>query len=338
VTTVLVAGGAGLLGSALARHLLRQGDTVVVADVFDDSGDGRAAKEDRAAAFETHPRATLVRADLSHEETVEGLFASHRPATVLNAARFDPAGPGATPLMSVARASGAGLFLHLSDGGLYGPPPEPGRRAREDEPVDPGEDARLAARAVEEAKLRDFGLPYVILRVFDLVGPSFPATRFVSWALEAIVAGEEIYLPDEAPRDFLHLEDAVRGVGLALEKRPLGETINLGSGSPVPPRHFLECLAARTGKPLRLTVVPSSLSPPRVPRIADMEKAWNLLGFAPERTLEDIVDEIFYGRLTSATVPRDFPRPSRASAGAERPREVSRRDLFDMFRRPFDRR
>jgi nucleoside-diphosphate-sugar epimerase len=338
VTTVLVAGGAGLLGSALARYLLRQSNSVVVADVFDASGDTRAVKEERAARFEAHPRATLLTADLSEEKQVEGVFASHRPAIVVNAARFDPAGPGATALMTVSRAWGTGLFVHLSDGALYGPPAEPGRRAREDEAVDPGEDPWLRARAADEAKLLESGLPFIVLRIFDLVGPSLPRTRFAANVLEAIVAGEEVFLPDGEPRDFLHLEDAVRGIALALRKRPIGEIINLGSGTPVSPRLFLERLAARAGKPLRLTIVPSSTTPPRTPRIADLEKAWNLLGFAPERALEDIVDEMFHARFSSGAVARDFPRLLRRNVQAPPPREVSRRELFDLFRRPFGRR
>ena len=40
---VLVAGGAGLLGSSLAEALLSDGKDVVLADVFDGSGDGNSA-------------------------------------------------------------------------------------------------------------------------------------------------------------------------------------------------------------------------------------------------------------------------------------------------------
>ena len=53
---LLLAGGAGLLGAAIGKALLEAADDVVVADDFDEGGDGRAVKEWRAEPFARHAR------------------------------------------------------------------------------------------------------------------------------------------------------------------------------------------------------------------------------------------------------------------------------------------
>jgi len=327
---VLVAGGAGLLGAAAARQLLQQGQAVLLADTFDPTGDGREAKEGRVATLPRGFRLTIAREDLSDAAALERLFAEQRPAAVVNAARFAPGRPGARPLMDFSRASGVGLFVHLSDGALYGASADPTRRAREDEALSPGEDPHLSTKAAEEAELAEAGIPYVILRVFDPLGPG-PVTRFPGEALEAILADEEVFLGDDLPRDFIHPEDVGRGVALALARRPIGEAINLGSGTGTTPGVVLKKLAERSGKPLRLRLH-SPQEGVRPPRIADMEKAWARLGFSPGRVLDDMVDEIVRGRAPGAGLRhRSFLSP----AARWRARDVSRRELFDLFRRPF---
>ena len=339
---VLVAGGAGLLGFAAARRLLDEGHSVLAADVFGDSGDGRTVTRERAAELKAHPRATVVVTDLTNSLAVEGLFAAHRPAAVVNAARFDPAGPGGHALRTCAAASGTGIYIQLSSGALYAPaPPAEGAaeppHAREDERIDAGGDPALEAEAEEESRTAGSGLPYVILRVFDPIGPAMPVSRFPREALEAILAGEDVFLPGESPRDFVHVEDVARGIALALRKRPLGKTINLGTGSATSPRWMLEALAGRAGKALKLALLPPPAGVPYPPRIADMEGAWTHLEFAPQHALEHTLDQIVAVRLGWLVAARPAPHEAAWSPPPEPPRDVSRRELFDLFRRPFSR-
>ena len=62
----------------------------------------------------------------------------------------------------------------------------------------------------------------MILRVFTAAGPGGGPARFPQDALEALLADEEVFLPDDAPRDFVHPQDVARGVLFALRKRPIG--------------------------------------------------------------------------------------------------------------------
>ena len=334
MSRVLVTGGAGFLGAALVRQLLGAGEEVVLLDTFDDAGDGRALKEERLASFSRHSRVSVVRGDGTDAELLEAAFLEHRPSTVVNAMRLPLDAAGLGPLAEASRQAGVGLVVHLSDAALYGPRNEESLRAREDEPIEPGEIRDLLAKAAEEETLLASGLPFVILRVFAAAGPAAGPARFPVDALEALLADEEVFLPDDASRDFIHPQDVVRGVLLALRKRPIGEIVNLGFGLAVKPSEVVRALAVRAARECRLSVQGESA---RAPRVADMEKAWQTLGFSPQLGLGEIVWDTVRARLFPAEAARAY-QPAEASGRApssDPPQPVSRRELFDMFRRPF---
>jgi UDP-glucose 4-epimerase len=334
VSNVLVAGGAGFLGAAVARQLLGAGEGVVVLDTFDDAGDGRALKEERAASFGNHPRVTIVRGDGTDPDFLAGVLAEQRPSAIVNAMRLPLDAAGLGPLVEASREAGVGLLVHLSDAALYGPRDEANLRAREDEPVEPGENRDLVAKASEEEALLASGLPFVILRVFAVAGPGAGPARFPIDALEALLAGEEVFVADDAPRDFIHPQDVVRGVLLALRKRPIGEVVNLGFGLAAKPSEVVCALAARASKECHFTVTGTSA---RTPRIADVEKAWRTLGFSPHLGIGEIVWDTVRARLFPAEAARAYREAENpAAAPSDSPKPVSRRELFGMFRRPFD--
>ena len=339
---VLVAGGAGLVGSAVARQLLSEGAEVVVVDRMGDDGDGRAVKERRASALRAFPKATFVAADLALPGAAGDLFRDLAPAAVVNAALFAPGGGGVEAMLAAAARHGKPFLVHLSDGALYGPPASPGQPALEEEPVDPGPDPLLLQRLDEESRLRGSEVPHVILRLFGLLAPGAPVTRFPQDALEALLDGEEVVLPSDAPRDLLHVRDAVHGILAALALRPSGRTLNIGSGRSAAPSRVVRLLAERAFRQARIRV---ALSPARTPRIASPDRAVETLRFRPRTSLETALDEIVAARLGAPE--RTTSRPGAAPAGPLRPgtprapepggpKEVSRRELFGFFRRPFD--
>ncbi len=334
MSLVLVAGGAGFLGSAVVRRLLGSGEGVVLLDGFDDAGDGRALKEQRVAGFSRHPRAAVVRGDATDPGFLTSVLAEHRPSSIVNATLLPPDGPGLGPLLESARGAGLGLFVHLSDGRLYGPRDEVERRAREDEAPEPGDDIDLVAKAAEEEALFASGLPFVNLRVFSAVGSGGGPARFPLDALEALFGGEEVVLPDDAPRDFVHTEDVVRGILFSIARRPLGETVNLGTGLAARPSELVRALAVRAAREVRFSVSGESTRPPR---LADLEKAWQKLGYSPQLGVSEIAWEIVRARQYPEEAGRAVSFAERfPSEPVEPPGPVSRRELFGLFRRPFD--
>jgi len=306
------------------------------------AGDGRAVKERRAAALRAFPKATVVAADLALPGAAGDVFRDLAPAAVVNAALFAPGGGGVEAMLEAAARHGKPFLVHLSDGALYGPPASPDQPALEEEPVDPGPDPLLLQRLAEESLVRGSDVPHVILRLFGLLAPGAPVTRFPQDALEALLDGEEVVLPSDAPRDLLHVRDAVHGILAALALRPAGKTINLGSGRGIAPSQLVRLLAERAFRPVRIRV---GETPDRPGRVASLARAGELLRFRAMTSLEASVEEIVGARLGApesatsrrGTPPREapWPAPPRAPGRAE-PKEVSRRELFGFFRRPFD--
>lgn len=336
---VLVAGGAGLVGSAAATQLLSEGAEVAVVDPMGDQGDGRAVRQARAEALRAFPKATVVAADLSLPGAASDVLREFRPAAVVNAALFPPGGAGVEAILEAMRGAEEPFLVHLSDGALYGPPAAPGQPALEDEPIDPGRDPLLLQRMVEEERIRSSGVPAVVLRLFGVLAPGAPPTRFPQDALEAFLDGNEVVLPSDAPRDLFHVRDAVHGILAALALRPAGRTINLGSGRGVVPSQVVRLLAERAFRQVRIRVEGGVVRPGR---IAGLARAGELLRFQSRTSLEKAAEEIVAARLGVAESSTSRPkaaapalRPA-AAAAKEEPREVSRRDLFGLFRRPFD--
>jgi hypothetical protein len=111
--------------------------------------------------------------------------------------------------------------------------------------------------------------------------------------------------------------------------------VNLGFGLGVKPSEVVRAIAVRAARECRVTVQGDAA---RSPRIADMEKAWQTLGFSPQLGLGEIVWDTVRARLFPAEAGRAYEPAEAPSPGPppEAPKPVSRRELFDMFRRPFD--
>jgi nucleoside-diphosphate-sugar epimerase len=336
-----VAGGAGLVGSAVARQLLSEGAEVAVVDAMGDEGDGRTVREARADSLRSFPRATVVTADLSLPGAASDVFRDLKPDAVVNAALFLPGGPGVESMLDAMRTPEKPFLVHLSDGALYGSPASPGQPALEEDPIDPGRDPVLLQRMVEESRLRSSEVPNVILRLFCILAPGAPANRFPQDALETLLDGGEVVIDSDAPRDLLHVRDAVHGILAALALRPAGRTINLGSGRGFATEHVVRLLAERAFRQARIR---AGEAPARPGRIASLSRAGELLRFQAKTSLEASVQEIVVARLgapeSTTSRPRPaapLPRPTAPGAPVrDEPKEVSRRELFGFFRRPFD--
>jgi len=112
----------------------------------------------------------------------------------------------------------------------------------------------------------------------------------------------EVWGTGDETRDLLHVTDLARGCLLALEKHACADPINIGSGGPVSVRDVARIILDAAGyrdadivfNPARPSTIPS--------RIVDCQKAGEVLGFQPSRTLEDgIADTVRWYRQSSSS-------------------------------------
>ncbi len=317
---ILVTGGAGFVGSHVARSLALRGDQVVV---LDDLSQGH-----RAAA---PPGAELVAASLGDQAAVERVLTAGPWHAVLHFAALslvgesmkDPcryllanAGQGIA-LMDACVRHGVRRLVLSSTANLFGDPdsvPIP-----EDAVIRPsspyGESKWMLERALAWAE-RAHGLRYASLRYFNAAGcdpeghlgeDHDPETHLIPLAIDAAlgrrpaltVFGSDYPTADgTAVRDYVHVSDLAEAHLLALDRLEQGSAIyNLGNGAGYSVLEVVRAVERVSGR-----VVPRVLGARRAGDPAVLVASSDLiraeLGWAPRFAgLDDIVRTAYAWRL-----------------------------------------
>jgi len=157
--------------------------------------------------------------------------------------------------------------------------------------------AKRALHTVAEGMRAERNLPSTVLVPINLYGPgdhfeedrSHVVPALLKRAIDAKAAGADelvVWGDGTATRDFLYVEDAAEGVARALEVRPNGEEINLGSGRETTIRELAETIVRIVGFEGRLVF--DAEKPGGSPRRAlDPSKAAGVLGFRAKTSLEE---------------------------------------------------
>jgi dTDP-glucose 4,6-dehydratase len=254
MSTVLITGGAGFIGSNFVHHVLaNRPDRVVVLDKLTYAG----SLLNLEAAIRD-PRVTFVRADIADRDAIARVFVEHQPSAVVNLAaetHVDRSidGPkafvdtnivGTFVLLEATRAHLATLdapgrgsfrFLHVSTDEVYGTLGASGMFS-EDTPYAPNSPyaaSKASADHLVRAYFHTFGVPAVITNCSNNYGPfQFPEKLIPLMILNAIDGRPlPIYGDGGNVRDWLHVEDHCSGILLALETARLGEKYNIGGGN-----------------------------------------------------------------------------------------------------------
>ena len=250
MTTLLVAGGAGFIGSNLVQHALdHTSDRLVIVDKLTYAGS--------LANLEgplTDPRVTFVRADIADRAAMTRIFAEHQPDASVNLAAethvdrsidspqcfVDTNIVGTFVLLEaarhyVARERKAFRFLHVSTDEVYGTLGPAGQFNEETPyaPSSPYAASKASADHLVRAYFHTYGLPTLITNCSNNYGPfQFPEKLIPLMILNAV---EERPLPVYGDggnvRDWLHVEDHCEGILLALREGRPGEKYNIGGGN-----------------------------------------------------------------------------------------------------------
>jgi UDP-glucose 4-epimerase len=280
----LVTGGNGFIGRNLVAHLVETGWEVLSVDRA--PGEGVPGKS--LVLDVTVPGA--LTGLLGHETTVFHLAASAdiRRSVEDPRADFETNVRGLFEVLESARHEGARVVFastaSVFDAGNVLPWKERGH-AR---PMSPYAAGKLAGEAYCYAFHRCYGLDVRVARMFNIFGIGM--TRFAIYDLVRKIQKDperlEVLGDGNQVRDFLYVDDAVRGlVRIATHGQP-GEDYNLASGSPVAILDLARAIASLMGRP-SIAIAPSGRSfPGDTPRwYADISKIRGI-GFAPEVPFE----------------------------------------------------
>ncbi len=302
MTTCLVTGAAGFIGSHLAERLLREGYRVVGLDCFTDYYP-RRLKEANLAALRGEPGFRFLELDLTatdleallEREGIEVIFHEAAQAGVRASwgrefATYTQNNVLATQqLLEAARARKVSRFVYASSSSVYGNTDElPMRETGRPQPVSPYGVTKLAAEHLCQLYHANFGLPTISLRYFTVYGPRQRPDMAFHRFIRALLRGEALTLYDngEQTRDFTFVDDIVTANLLAMRAEASGVVLNIGGGSRVTLNHVLDLLGEITGQPLRIDRQAAQHGDPRH-TWADTSAAQALLGYAPRHSLAE---------------------------------------------------
>jgi len=310
---VLVTGGAGYIGSHVARQLSEAGESVIVLDSLA-TGFRQAALQAPLVVGDTGDRALVERVLREHGIDTVLHFAAHTvvPESVADPLKYYGNNTCSTrSLLECCAKTGVRHFVFSSTAAVYGIPAD--GLADEDSmtsPINPYGTSKL----MSEWMLRDLavagGPRYVILRYFNVAGSdplgrigqsTRKATLLTKVACEAAVGkrpGVSIYgtdypTPDgTGVRDYIHVEDLADAHLKALDHLRAGGasvTLNCGYGHGYSVREVLAMVERLAGKRLQIREEARRAGDPPT-LIARADKVRSVLGWKPRfDNLEAIV-------------------------------------------------
>jgi dTDP-glucose 4,6-dehydratase len=249
---ILVAGGAGFIGSHFVKRLQRAGDDVVVLDKLTYSGN----RANLPADVEFHQGdiaepTELASAASGVEAIVNFAAETHVDRSILTAEDFGRTEfRGTQVLLEHARISGVRL-VQVSTDEVYGDL-EAGGSSKETDPLRPSSPysaVKAAGDLLIPAYVRTFGVNATITRGSNTYGPHQYPEKFIPLFVTNALDGEPLPLYGDGRqiRDWLYVDDHCAGIEHVLREGKPGEIYNVGGGDERENIDVAERLLALTG-------------------------------------------------------------------------------------------
>jgi UDP-glucuronate 4-epimerase len=304
---VLVTGGAGFIGSHVARALLDRGDDVVIVDEMNDYYDVRIKQANVDLLAEAYPdssRLKFYRGDICDEDLMQRIFEREDIGWVCHMAARAGVRPsindpmvyihsnikGTTQLLELSARNGVRNFVFASSSSVYGGSKSTFFSEDEvvDNPVSPYAATKKACELLAYTYHHLYGLNVSALRFFTVYGPRGRPDMAPFKFVDRVSRGVEIqqFGDGSSSRDYTYVSDIVDGVVRSLD-RPYGcQVFNLGKGSGTSLGDFIGLVQKHVGREAKVRVMPDQ--PGDVPyTCADVRKAERLLGYRSKVPFEE---------------------------------------------------
>ena len=287
---IVVTGGAGFIGSALARALVARGDDVSVLDNF--STGKRENLQDLAGQL------AVVEGDILDAALLDRVFAGadvvfHEaaiPSVPRSLAAPLPShnanATGTLNVLEAARRCRVRRVVYAGSSSAYGEPPSlPVVETMAPAPLSPYAVSKLAGEHYLRVYARVFGVQTVTLRYFNVFGPrqdpnsQYAAVipRFITAALEG--RSPTVYGDGEQSRDFCFIENVVEAnLRAADAEGASGKVFNIACGTGTSLNRVLALLGEALGRPVVALYEPGRAGDVRH-SLADISQAKTVLGY-----------------------------------------------------------
>ena len=293
----LVTGGAGFIGSHLARALLSQGRQVTV---LDNLSVGSRLSVPEGARF--------VHGDIRDASAVEDALTGvdavlHLAAQVTIRGSFerffddlDTNVMGTANILRVVEPGKVKWFTLASSMAVYADAPSaaPIDERHPTQPISPYGIGKLAAEGVSRQILEAKGIPFTAVRFFNTFGPGQTYTPYVGVLtifVTRLLRGEPITIfgDGEQQRDFIHVQDIVAGT-IGATGHAAG-IFNLGTGRGTSLNQLARIVLNRLAPGQHAQHAPAQAGELRF-SVANIDAARRAFGFNPSKSLERNLDDV----------------------------------------------
>ena len=296
MSTCVITGGAGFLGSHLSERLLAEGHRVICLDNLD-TGSLLNISHIRANGFEF--RNVDITEPVSIDEPVDFVYHLASPASPIDYARLPlhtlkVGSYGTHHMLGVAKFKRA-RFLLASTSEVYGDPqihPQPESYWGHVNPIGPRgvyDEAKRYAEALTMAYHRQQGVDTAIVRIFNTHGPRMRPHdgRAIPTFLRQAIQGKPltVFGDGSQTRSFCYVEDLIRGLMLLMESDE-HQPINIGNPTEYTLQQLAETVIEVTGSKSEIVYEALPVDDPQV-RQPDITKAREILGWEPAIGLEE---------------------------------------------------
>jgi dTDP-glucose 4,6-dehydratase len=261
VERILVAGGAGFVGSQYVRSMLA-GEHPGFEDTRITVVDNLSYAGNRGNLPDSHQRLEFVRADIAnldlmtvllrgHDALVHVASESHVDRSVAAAAQFAHTNVlGTNSLLEASVRAGVRKVVHVSTDQVYGSIAV-GSWA-EDSPLAPSSPyaaSKAGGDMLARSYFRTHGLDVSTIRCANNYGPYQHRDKLVPRCVTRLLKGRTVGLYGDGSqvRDWLHVEDHCRAIQLVLTRGRAGETYHVAGGNARTNREIALALAELCG-------------------------------------------------------------------------------------------
>lgn len=179
---------------------------------------------------------------------------------------------------------------------FYGPPQYlPVDEKHPLNPHNPYAQSKMQSEQLCEAYSRDFGVPCIAFRLFNIYGPGQTGNFLIPEILEKIKQGGVITLKDPRPkRDFIHVDDVVEAVHRAIVLKTNGfKEINLGTGKSISVQQLTDAIKSNSAQEITVRFTNEYRKNEVLDSVCCTEKLFDCLGQWQMETIEAGIKTIF---------------------------------------------
>jgi dTDP-glucose 4,6-dehydratase len=308
VTTLLVTGAAGFIGSNFVRYWAQEhsSDQIIALDALT-----YVASMDALSEMDKDKDITFVKGDIRNQDLIEHLLRAHNVDMLVNFAAeshnslailrpgdfFSTNVMGVQSLAEACRRVGIGRFHQISTCEVYGDMEldDPGAFTEGSPylPRTPYNAAKAGGDHVVRSYHHTYGLPVTITNCSNNYGPfQFPEKVIPLFVTNAL-RGKPLpmYASTRNRREWLHVNDHCRAIDMVLHRGNAGETYLVGSGVEADIETIADLILAELGLPQSLKTIVADRPSHDKRYLLDSTKIRRELGWAPLIDFRDGLSE-----------------------------------------------